>query len=1353
MSYSYQDFAIPFNDLCEQYLFADTAILHSLWNDSELLAKNGNYKEVRRELEVSDIETSLSVLLDRLMDDISVNEMMFRVYGCMSFTRYSPIRSTIGMYNVVPENELFLLAHLIAWKDKNNNVVEAVCKVLESLKQHGWLTVLPMSRILSSPHLFDNHLLSLLNTIPAKYVSGEIETPSNEEMKRIARIYSLLKNEYICFLMGMPKISDDNYMVLFLMTEFVANSLMIPLDDNAMQKVRDWQQPCINEQIDKFVNLVNKVAYSRTEVMRKELYRNLAFCLAMYGVSPEQIQVYGLTKEKTGFSSNWIDVNYFKQNEYGLDLLNFSVNAAFDCNKKTGVFHYAKDRQTSINYVDCSFKRLMRDYVSESKYDLKASYFSWNEKNLLNSIFHLYQDALFSSVRRNTGIDFRGDMLSLWLGCSDNNLLYFAGFVLQQYLLSIKTVHADVVDCCKLIKEISTLKHNQYVEIYEFIHDIVSDIPSHFDGKLAIAHFYVATLVKLVKCKLEISKKELKKEELKEEAKQYLKLSMDNDFKEEVVSIFGISDIDWEAIYSHFVEGDNSKIGVLVKPNTSDDSETSHEHIEMVEPAEDKVNPSISFEFMQDNYPQFSNMTQYVQTMVSAYKAGKRKYLTPLMLCGGRGNGKTRYLSDLAKYLQVEFESYDIGNAVSDGEFLGHEAHYSDSYAGVLYRTHVCVEGKPVLFVFDSFNDSRFNIDSSRTNGHLNLQRVFNTVLNTDNLSRMYDHHEREYFDMSNFLLVFCDTDTKEIPDFLLRKLKVFEEKSISKDERLSIYINMLEEVFENNGYNETLDKPLSDVLTKSDTSSKLAHDLMLFLSRNNLSAVKSLFEELVFDYCETQGVEEQVLHHMEKANSRRFESLSRKYNVVSPERLKAGFNEIHGLHEVKQYCRDIMQMFKVQVDAYFKDKSLLDNDDEEVLLSVERPLKGFILQGEPGCGKTMIASAIAKECGLPFISLTGNSFTDKYVGVGSKSVRELFSFIRNEVSEPCVLFIDEMDALGNRETTNINAPHEIINELLTQLDGLEKQPVPIFVIGATNFIDNIDPALRRSGRFDKVIKINKPTLAERKELVAGMVSSNKFENADIERIARITAGYSSADLVNILDNSVIIAIRHKHTKVLQSDIDESVEEVMLGFKTIKQSLEEMKLTAVHEAGHACISYLCERNNVLSKVTVVPRSNALGITFFAPEKDGLSSDKNDFMARIMTSMAGQCAEYVLCGRQTSGASGDIKSITQTAMKMVRELGFSFNSIELSDVMLNYNDMELSEMTKKMLDDEAMSICRIARERCVQLLEQHRDFVQAVADKLVEQEVVVLEEVETIAKQFGITRSMCHQFELIQSKSS
>lgn len=141
MSYSYQDFAIPFNDLCEQYLFADTAILHSLWNDSELLAKGGNYKEVRRELEVSDIETPLSVLLDRLMDDISVNEMMFRVYGCMSFTRYSPIRSTIGMYNVVPENELFLLAHLIAWKDKNNNVVEAVCKVLESLKQHGWLTV------------------------------------------------------------------------------------------------------------------------------------------------------------------------------------------------------------------------------------------------------------------------------------------------------------------------------------------------------------------------------------------------------------------------------------------------------------------------------------------------------------------------------------------------------------------------------------------------------------------------------------------------------------------------------------------------------------------------------------------------------------------------------------------------------------------------------------------------------------------------------------------------------------------------------------------------------------------------------------------------------------------------------------------------------------------------------------------------------------------------------------------------------------------------------------------------------------------------------------------------------------
>ena len=233
----------------------------------------------------------------------------------------------------------------------------------------------------------------------------------------------------------------------------------------------------------------------------------------------------------------------------------------------------------------------------------------------------------------------------------------------------------------------------------------------------------------------------------------------------------------------------------------------------------------------------------------------------------------------------------------------------------------------------------------------------------------------------------------------------------------------------------------------------------------------------------------------------------------------------------------------------------------------------------------------------------------------------------------------------------------------------------------------------------------------------------------------------------------MVIAIRHKHIKVLQSDIDESVEEVMLGFKTIKQSLEEMKLTAVHEAGHACISYLCERNNVLSKVTVVPRSNALGITFFAPEKDGLSSDKNDFMARIMTSMAGQCAEYVLCGRQTSGASGDIKSITQTAMKMVRELGFSFNSNELSDVMLNYDDMELSEKTKKMLDDEVMSICRVARERCVQLLEKYRDFVQAVADKLVEQEVVVLEEVETIAKQFGITRSMHHKFEVAQSKSS
>ena len=389
---------------------------------------------------------------------------------------------------------------------------------------------------------------------------------------------------------------------------------------------------------------------------------------------------------------------------------------------------------------------------------------------------------------------------------------------------------------------------------------------------------------------------------------------------------------------------------------------------------------------------------------------------------------------------------------------------------------------------------------------------------------------------------------------------------------------------------------------------------------------------------------------------------------------------------------------------------------------------KGIILYGPPGTGKTLIAKAVAGEAGVPFFSVSGSDFVEMYVGVGAKRVRELFEDARKKA--PCIIFIDEMDAVGKKRGQDNNSEKDhTINALLTQLDGFSDSE-GIVVIGATNRMEDLDEALVRPGRFDRHIAVPLPDIKERREILSLHMKNKKIKDeVNLDVLSKMTIGFSGAGLETLANESAIIAVSKGKEQIDDEDIDDAYFRIVMkgNKKEAHSNQDELRLVAWHEAGHALAAKLLTKKSV-PKVTIIPStSGAGGVTFIIPEKAGLHT-KKDLINEIKTLYAGRIAEYLLLGDEeliTIGASQDIKQATSLIVQMIRVFG-------MSDTFgMLYVDSAEQEVL-----EEAKKISSCLYEETLKLMEEKKGVLKAIALALINKETLIEEELDSILLQYA-----------------
>ena len=405
---------------------------------------------------------------------------------------------------------------------------------------------------------------------------------------------------------------------------------------------------------------------------------------------------------------------------------------------------------------------------------------------------------------------------------------------------------------------------------------------------------------------------------------------------------------------------------------------------------------------------------------------------------------------------------------------------------------------------------------------------------------------------------------------------------------------------------------------------------------------------------------------------------------------------------------------------------------------------KGVLLIGPPGTGKTLFAKAVAGEAGVPFFSVSGSDFVEMYVGVGASRVRDLFEVAKR--NQPCIIFIDEIDAVGRHRGAGLGGGNDereqTLNQILVQMDGFENNE-GVIVMAATNRSDILDPALTRPGRFDRQVYVNLPDVKGREQILK-VHARNKPIAPDVnfKTVARLTAGFSGADLANVLNEAAILAARADKKFITNAELFESIDKVTMGpakkSKVVTES--DKRLTAFHESGHCILAKLCENCDPVHEVTIIPRGNAGGFTMTRPETDRAYHSKNFMLDDICMSLGGRVAEEIVIKDISSGAMGDIKMATKFARAMVTEFGMSekLGLVSYSDdsqPMFIGRDMAThstySEETAKMIDDEVRDIINTQLERARKLLNENRSILDNMARVLIERETIYTEEVEML----------------------
>jgi cell division protease FtsH len=407
---------------------------------------------------------------------------------------------------------------------------------------------------------------------------------------------------------------------------------------------------------------------------------------------------------------------------------------------------------------------------------------------------------------------------------------------------------------------------------------------------------------------------------------------------------------------------------------------------------------------------------------------------------------------------------------------------------------------------------------------------------------------------------------------------------------------------------------------------------------------------------------------------------------------------------------------------------------------------KGALLVGQPGTGKTLLGRAVAGEAGVPFFSMSGSDFVEMFVGVGASRVRDLFE--QGKKNAPCIIFIDEIDAVGRHRGAGLGGGHDereqTLNQLLVEMDGFESNE-GVILLAATNRPDVLDPALMRPGRFDRQIVVDMPDLGGREAILKVHMRKVRVDSSVSARtLAAGTPGMAGADLENLVNEAALLAARKNHDTVTMEDFEDAKEKVMLGpeRRSLVLSEEDKRITAYHEAGHAVVAYRCEQTDPVHKVTIIPRGQALGVTFTPAEKDVYHHSREKYLDQICMAMGGRAAEEIFLGKIHSGAYSDIKAVTRTARYMVTQVGMSD---ELGPIAYDESSEQIflgrdysrrnihSEQTLQAIDAEVKRIVSAQMERARQILVENKDKVETMVAALLERESLERAEVDLIMR--------------------
>jgi cell division protease FtsH len=470
------------------------------------------------------------------------------------------------------------------------------------------------------------------------------------------------------------------------------------------------------------------------------------------------------------------------------------------------------------------------------------------------------------------------------------------------------------------------------------------------------------------------------------------------------------------------------------------------------------------------------------------------------------------------------------------------------------------------------------------------------------------------------------------------------------------------------------------------------------------------------------------LLRQMQSGGNKAMSFGKSRARLLSMQQKKITFKDVAGVDEAKEELKEIIEFLR---------------EAQKFQRLGGRIPKGVLLVGPPGTGKTLLARAVAGEANVPFFSISGSDFVEMFVGVGASRVRDLFE--QGKKNAPCIIFIDEIDAVGRHRGAGLGGGHDereqTLNQLLVEMDGFESND-GVILVAATNRPDVLDPALLRPGRFDRRVIVDRPDIRGREEVLK--VHSRKVpmaEDVNLNVLARGTPGFSGADLANMVNEAALTAARYNRKSVHMYDFEVAKDKVMMGAerKSMLLTDEEKRVTAYHEAGHTLVSALREHSDPLHKVTIIPRGMALGVTVYLPEEDQHTVTKEYLETRLATLMGGRCAEEIFLKQMTTGAGSDIERSTELARKMVCEFGMSKlgpmtfgkkeEQIFLGREIAQHRDF--SDDTAKQIDAEVRAFVDTAYKSAYTILESNQDIMHRMAAALLERETLDANEIKLI----------------------